>query len=69
MERVAWVGKPPEICEVCGTKIYTCFIDGRLDDGRWAVMCLECWFNFGVGLGVGEGQKYQLENGKWVKMF
>ena len=58
-----WLGKT-ECCNICKdgldrfiNKMW--FVDGRIK-GRtqWALMCPECFEHYGVGLGVGKGQKY-----------
>ena len=34
------------------------FVDGKLQNGPWAVMCSDCYLKHGVGLGNGKGQRY-----------
>lgn len=53
-----YIGAPPTHCELCGQKLNPCFVDGRTTRGPWANMCLPCHDRYGVGLGVGKGQKY-----------
>ena len=70
-----WVGKPPEKCDICESPITTVFIDGRtvfIDGGKvrpgpWAFMCEECHKQYGVGLGMGHGQKYLKQGEKYIK--
>jgi hypothetical protein len=45
-------------CEVCSEQLGPFFIDGKLVTGPWAIMCLECHAEFGLGLGPGRGQLY-----------
>lgn len=33
-------------------------VDGRTKHGPWADMCEECFQLYGVGLGLGKGQRY-----------
>lgn len=35
-------------------------IDGRTRRGPWAWMCDQCHEQYGVGLGTGKGQKFEL---------
>ena len=46
-------------CEVC-KKTGCCFIfDCATNFGPWANLCENCFEKYGIGLGVGRGQKYQ----------
>ena len=56
-----WHGTPPELCEVCKGELEGEFVDGRTKPGFWAIMCLACHKEFGVGLGIGKGQKYKMK--------
>jgi len=56
------------ICDIChrdieeiGGEVY---IDGKTKSGPWANMCTSCHRNFGVGLGLGKGQMYDLNKNK-----
>lgn len=73
-----WLGEV-EGCDLCGRKFGLAnlggivFIDGRMKSGSWAIMCLECYKENGVGVGVGRGQVYELQRdgedrGKWLKI-
>ena len=57
-KRVEWLGTKPEKCDVCGNAIDKAFVDGKTKVGPWGILCTECWFQFGVGLGTGLGQLY-----------
>jgi len=49
------------VCEICknDTKvIYDC----KTSFGSWANLCTDCFAKYGVGLGIGKGQKYILKN-------
>jgi len=45
-------------CDFCGK---TASYDGQTIFGAWAYMCKECFNRYGVGLGVGYGQKLILK--------
>ena len=63
-----WLSDPPDKCDVGGEAITTTFIDGKSKFGPWGFMCPICFALDGIGLGVGRGQKYELQdNGKWLK--
>lgn len=71
--KAKWHGETPTKCEVCGRKLTTAFIDGRTKTGFWAIMCLACHKEFGVGLGIGKGQKYEMRvikdgEKEWIKI-
>ena len=60
-----WVGPAPEHCDLCSRPMSeggTAWIDGKVQGySSWANMCEKCWRDYGVGLGTGRGQKYDLE--------
>lgn len=45
-------------CDVCGHP--QAEYDGKTKIGLWAYMCEICFERFGVGLGIGKGQKLLL---------
>lgn len=57
---VKWTGRKPSVCDIpnCGTPITNFWVDGRTTFGPWANMCPACFTKYGVGLGLGKGQKY-----------
>ena len=56
---VYWSGSPPAKCEFCLGAIKDAFIDGKAKgNGWWCIMDAHCHGKFGVGLGVGKGQRY-----------
>lgn len=57
-----WLGET--MCEICRKEIKTILVDGRIHSGQWAVMCFLCYRDYGVGPGVGKGQKYRWEEEK-----
>ena len=50
---------PSRTCNTCAGVIEQKFVDGRTKHGPWAIMCMECFETFGVGLGTGRGQLYK----------
>ena len=65
---VLWLGSKPDKCDVCGTKIVKCFVDGKTYYGSWGRMCPDCHKEFGRGTGLGRGQVYELQGTDWVKV-
>ena len=60
-----WVGSKL-VCDFCdkqtGVMLATkFFVDGRTRIGPWAIMCESHFERYGVGLGIGRGQKYDAE--------
>jgi len=68
MAKKTWLGSPPLECDICRNKIKVHFVDGATVMGPWACMCLACHKLQGRGLGLGFGQKYQLQGKDWVKI-
>lgn len=63
-----WVGKVPTKDDF-GAHIGKAFIDGRTRMGVWGIMNPNNHQQFGVGLGAGRGQRYELQgNGRWLKV-
>lgn len=48
-------------CSLRGMNRY----DAATRIGSWAVMCFDCWFVYGVGLGLGLGQIFD-PNGRCI---
>ena len=66
---VVYVGSPSSSCNICGAPIVDNFIDGRTINGWWAEMCAVCHLRYGVGLGTGQGQRFQRQDdGTWLKV-
>ncbi len=68
-----WIGSTPKKCDICGQPITCEFTDGKTRStsafgGVWGIMCDKCHHNWGVGLGLGKGQKYQKQNDEFVKV-
>jgi hypothetical protein len=82
--QVYWQGKAPDRCDLCQRKIVDEFVDGAVfqpqtnlekalgvprKQGPWAHMHVDCHRTHGVGLGVGAGQQYKLQDdGRWMKV-
>lgn len=63
-----WCGSAPHHCDICGEVFNTVFIDGKWMGRAWANMCQECHTNSGGKLGLGIGQRYEVQpDGKWLK--
>ena len=43
------------LCDFCKKK--EAIIDGKSILDVWGYMCRECYFEFGIGLGLGKGQE------------
>ena len=69
MKKTRWCGDIDN-CDICHKPIDNVFIDGGTKQGPWAIMCLECWKEHGVGrLGTGFGQEYwKSEDGNFNKV-
>jgi hypothetical protein len=57
-------------CDICKQEDLMIYIDGKTQFGPWANMCLDCFYENGVGLGLGKGQCYQWdsEKQKYIKI-
>ena len=56
-------------CDLCGTPHFNVLVDGKTKMGPWALMCLKCHAANGGKLGLGLGQKYQIQpGGRWLKI-
>lgn len=55
-----YIGEAPKKCDLCKEDIKDVFYDAKTKMGPWANMCNECYNQYGVGLGMGKGQKYLL---------
>ena len=64
-----WHGQAPVKCQMRGEAILTKFVDGSTGSGGpWAIMCDECHKTFGVGLGIGRGQRFVMQgDGRFLK--
>jgi hypothetical protein len=70
-----WIGSEPacEIHEAFGLGYFpipkeATFIDGKTVHGPWAIMCQNCYWGHGAGIGVGRGQQYEWDGEHWVKI-
>jgi hypothetical protein len=61
-----WMGHKPK-CDFCGIDPMV-FVDGKVKGiSSWAIMCPDCFNQFGVNLGVGKGQMYEKDKeGKFI---
>ena len=63
-----WHGKTPKRCEMCNNLFKRFFADGKTQFGPWAMICLHCLDEIGVGLGTGKGQLYMKAGIRWKKV-
>lgn len=67
IREVKWLGG--HVCDICGRDCGDFLVDGRTRGGPWSVMCDKCADMYGVGLGLGRGQRYRKnESGDYVKV-
>ena len=66
MAKATWLGS--RTCDFCNKEITDILYDGKTCFGPWATMCSACWAENGVGLGTGRGQKYEMHDGKFIKV-
>lgn len=59
---------PPSKCDVCGEEIVEQFYDAAMRTGQWACMCSMCFSRYGIGLGIGRGQKYEWNGNAYQKV-
>lgn len=63
-EKKRWFGDVPAACELCKKPMTgNVFFDAVVrvhTRNLWALVCETCHRHFGVGLGTGKGQKYDL---------
>ena len=58
MENIVKMSKIPK-CDFCKEQA---LYDGRTVTGVWAYMCSKHYMSYGVGLGVGKGQRIMLDD-------
>lgn len=69
-EKKQWRGDPLacNFCEQTGVVLDTeSFVDGMTKMGPWAVMCDSHFIRFGVGVGPGQGQRYDAKTGEKIE--
>ena len=47
------------MCDMCSDR--PAAIDGKTTFGPWAYMCMPCYDTYGVGLGLGKGQRLLID--------
>lgn len=57
-------------CDICQGYFHGKKIDGKTMIGPWADMCVDCFPEYGIGIGTGLGQAYVWDdaNSKWQKV-
>jgi hypothetical protein len=67
-EKVYWSGRL-NACDVCGGSFNKRMYDCVTRQGPWGNLCHGCWCVHGRPLGLGRGQKYELQkDGRWLKV-
>jgi hypothetical protein len=56
-----WIGNKPVNCDYCKAPLEGHFVDGAIYTGQWGILCDTCHQAFGKGLGLGIGQRYNLD--------
>lgn len=64
---IIWIGDKPEKCDICSQPIGNAFVDGKVINSGWAIMCEQCFLTHGIGLGTGVGQLYEKKETDFVK--
>jgi len=68
MSTVYWTG-PVGDRDDFGSPISKEIIDGKTRMGPWALMSPVSYSKYGVGLGLGRGQRYKKQtDGRWLKV-
>lgn len=52
-------GNPPSNCDICNSELVMICYDALTTFGRWGWLCPSCFVDYGIGLGLGKGQKYE----------
>ena len=66
-----WLGQTTH-CDICGESLHPFenkhwYVDGKTSMGPWALMCARCFEVYGIGLGIGEGQKYDADTNEKIE--
>lgn len=68
MKQVYW-RSPVGVKDDFGDEVEDTIIDGATTMGPWGLMTPRSHRRYGVGLGLGRGQKYERQaDGKWLKV-
>jgi hypothetical protein len=63
-----WMGDAPAQCDICNGGFASVMYDARTKSGQWGNICRKCFSAYGVGIGMGRGQRYELTaDGRWLK--
>lgn len=68
MSKTIFYVNAPHFCDICSGSFENTMYDGRTVQGPWANMCESCFKQYGVGLGLGRGQKYTKKEDRWYKV-
>ena len=63
-ENPGWASELPTHCDLCQKKLTgKGFVDGKTRMGPRGIMCYRCFEGYGIGLGTGKGQLYDIKTG------
>lgn len=63
-----WIGVVPRWDDF-GVVLKEEFVDGKTIYGPWAMMAPESFMKYGIGTGLGVGQRYRKQrSGRWMKV-
>lgn len=69
MTKTYWLGHLDKYCQLCDREYGKRMYDAATRMGPWANMCHDCWKTQGQPLGLGRGQKYEIQkDGRWLKV-
>lgn len=58
---------PLHSCDICHNEFKSVMYDAKISSGPWGNLCQSCFDEFDCSLGLGRGQKYELQpNGRWL---
>lgn len=65
---VYWCGEV-DVCDVCGRKFLGTMYDASVPGVAWGNLCQRCFDDYGCSLGIGRGQRYDVQlDGRWLKV-
>lgn len=65
---VYWAGPIPDCCQISGRAFGGVMYDAKIGSSAWACIDQVAFVNLRCNLGVGFGQKYELQtDGKWLQ--
>jgi hypothetical protein len=69
LKPIYWTGPLDKACQLTGKPFRGVMYDAKLPGYGWGNYCEAAFLKYGGQLGMGLGQKYQLQSdGKWLKV-